>query len=294
MPNLDIHIRRWGDYCEAATETPADLKPLLSDLPPTTLRRIGRFIQIALIGVRRCVGDASPPPETAIFFTTGRGDFEMTVEMMEHLLRDGEAPKPLSLINSVSNAACFYVAKHFGLHGANVCVGASHFSFESALQLSVIDLRAGRTAQALVGSADVVIPPLAVHRRRLEAPEHEPLGEASHWLWLSLESDKRAGPVLTAVELFSDHEALQTWLSSLNLNSDTVFAAGQHLSSQDAARLQTMAGLTKTLNYRATRPYYDCQAGAAISSFLSGQDGAAMLHVNCDPNGRFAAMLVRR
>jgi hypothetical protein len=267
---------------------------LLSDLPPTTLRRIGRFIQIALIGARRCVGNAGPPPETAIFFTTGRGDFEMTVEMMDHLLRNGEAPKPLSLINSVSNAACFYVAKHFGLHGANVCVGASHFSFEAALQLSVVDLRARRTAQALVGSADIVIPPLAVHRRRLERREYEPLGEASHWLWLSLDPAEREGPILAAVELFFDAEELQTWLSTLDLDSNTVFAAGQHLASHEADRLRTMTGLTKTLNYRAKRPYYDCQAGAVISSFLSGQEGEAMLYVNCDPGGRFAAMLVRR
>jgi hypothetical protein len=292
MSRSEIRIRRWGDYCATASETPADLKPLLRDIPAATLRRLSRFIQIALVGAQRCVGDAAPAPETAVFFTTGRGDFEVTVEMMQHLLRDGEPPRPLSLINSVSNAACFYVARQLGLHGASLCVGASRFSFETALQLAEVDLRRGAAVQALVGSADIVIPPLAVHRRRLDRPEGDPLGEASHWLWLSAEAT--VGPVLSAVELFPDRGALTAWAAGQALDGETVFAAGQHLPDGEAEALRTALGLGPILTYREGRPYYDCQAGAVIGAFLSGGRGRTLLHLNRDPQGRWAAILVRR
>jgi hypothetical protein len=295
MPTPEIRILGLGGYCEAVDETPPDLAPLLGKSVGPSLRRMRRFIRLALLGATRCVGEGAPSPETGIFLTTGRGDFELTVEMIQQLVRDGEPPTPLSLINSVSNAACFYLARQFGLHGAGACVGGGYFGFETLLQLAQLDLELGRRAEALVGTTDMVIAPVPVHRRRLDRPDGAPIAEASHWLWLGAEADAGPGPVLAGVELFTDREALLAWTSRLPIpTADTLFAAGQHLDPDAADELQRTLGLARALDYRAGRPYYDCQAGAAAEVFLSGSDGSAMLHVNGDPHGRYAAFLVRR
>ena len=289
----EVRIRASGDYYEPATEMLADLKTLSAETTGQVTRRIGRFTHLALIGAARCVGGQTPSPATAVFFTTGRGDFEVTVEVMEQVFRDGHPPKPLSFINTVSNAACFYVAKQFGLSSSSNCVGGRYFGYETALQLALLDLRNGVAISALVGSADIVTQPLAVHRRRLDLVTDGALAEAAHWLWLSAEPEDGPGAVLKAVEMFADREALLAWIAGLGLDLDeTLFASGQYLARGEADAIQAAAGLTRVLGYREGRAYYDCQAGAVVSAFLAGGQGQALLHVNGDPDGRYAAMFL--
>jgi hypothetical protein len=293
----EARIQAVGDYYSLeAAEPLTDLKPLAKQVTGQAVRRIGRFIQLALIGAGRCVAGRTLPPETAVYFTTGSGDFEVTVEVMEHLFRDGFPPKPLSFINTVSNAACFYVAKQLGLSGRSSCLGNRVFGFETALHLALLDLRMGTVSSALVGSADIVLTPLAVHRRRLKQPLDAPIAEAAHWLWLS--GDPAAGRgigALPAVALLPDRQALLAWIAAQDLDpAGTVLAAGASIDPADFEALRAETGLSEVFDYRSGRAYYDSQAGAAISAFLNNGTASVLLHLNSDPDGRYAVILARR
>ncbi|MDZ4776806.1 MAG: hypothetical protein SGJ23_08480 [Alphaproteobacteria bacterium] len=283
----EAFIHGCGDYY-AAVETDdalVDLKPLVKEATGQPVRRVGRFIQLALIGAGRCLGGRKAPEDTAVYFTSGRGDMEVTVEVMEALFRDGEAPKPLHFINTVSNAACFYISKHFGLHGRSTFLCNRYFSFETTLQLALFDLASGAVKHALVGSVDIVTPPLSVQRRRLHLPPDTPVAEASHWLLLSADPNGARGAI-TAAAVFGDRAAA---LGLARAGSATAGATGQF---GDGAAFLHDAGLPETFDYRAGRAHYDSQSGAVISAFLDKGSGA-LVHVNADPDGRYGVMLVR-
>lgn len=293
----DISVRAAGDYYEPVSDTPPDLRELVKKATGKPVRRVGRFIQMGLIGAARCVGDAKLPPDTAVYLTSRRGDLEVTIEVMEELFRDGHAPKPLSFINTVSNAACYYVARHFDLHGRSCFVGGAHFAFETALDLALLEMRAGIVHSALVGSIDIATAPVDVHRQRLRLAPGAPIGEASHWLWLEAGSAPQAIGTISGVEFFNGLGDLAAWAAGQGLNAAaTAFSQGQFLSDADAAVIQRELGFRQAFNYRAGRGYYDCQSGALVGAFLQGGgDGAsAVLHVNADPDGRLAVMLAGR
>jgi hypothetical protein len=238
----------------------------------------------------------SVPADTAVYFASGRGDFETTVEVMATLFRDGGAPKPLSFVNTVSNAACYYVARSLKLQSRSNFVCNRNLAFESVLQLALMEVESGG-ASALVGSVDAVTMPLAEHRRRVHLPPDAPLAEGSHWLWIgTVRSDlPRLGEVV-AVEQFHDAASLLAWMAAQHLTAeDTTFSAGQFLDEGAAHGLRTQAGLNRVFDYRAGRGYYDSQSGAVIAGFLAtAPAGARLLHVNADPAGCFSAMLVAR
>ena len=84
-----------GGHYHAVSEPLPELKALTQAATGKAFRRIGRFIQLALIGAARCAGQQVLPKETAVYFSSGRGDLEVTLEIMTQLFRDGQTPKPL-------------------------------------------------------------------------------------------------------------------------------------------------------------------------------------------------------
>lgn len=279
----EARIAGVGDYVSEEGGELTDLKPIVKATLGQPIRRIGRFISLALIGAARCVGEGKPPPETAVYFTTGSGDFEVTVEVMEHLFRDGFPPKPLSFINTVSNAACFYVAKQFGLHGRSTCMGNRAFGFETVLQLALLDLKMGTVKSALVGSADIVLEPVAVHRRRLGQSPDAPIGEAAHWLWLTAGGE---GGALPECRFFSSRGDLMDWVATFD-PATTMLGLGEGLDGDTF-------GFSRAFDYRKARPYYDSRTAAAPSAFLAqAAAGETLLHISTDNAGRYAAFTVR-
>jgi hypothetical protein len=292
-----IIIRARGDYYAPVAGEPPDVRELSKQTLGKQVRRVGRFIQLALIGAARCVGTETPPAHTAIYMSSRRGDLETNIEVLQQLFAHGQSPKPLSFINTVSNASCYYVARHFGLHGRSCFVAGVCFSFEMALQTALLDFEAGMVRSALIGGLDTAVAPLSIDRRRLGVAEDAPVGEASHWLWLESRPPAPGDVTLEAAEALADRAALTAWLRGRGLNpAHTLFAAGQFLAPADAAAIAREAGLTRTFSYRDGLAYYDGQAGAALGAFMAapGQAGCVLAHVNGDAEGRYAVFVARK
>lgn len=293
-----IWIRATGDYCEAVSDESTSLKPLVREALGEPVRRIGRFIQLALIGSGRCVGEARLDPESAVYTSSARGDLDVTLEVVEALFRHGMQPKPLSFVNSVSNAPNFYIAHHFDLAGRSNFVCSAFFAFESVLELACVDMRAGYMDSALVGSVDVATWPMADHRRRLQVSDDTRMAEGSHWLWLQRAEQAPTGALgeVLAARQFNDSDALLGWLEQQSLEpAHTVLGGGQFLAPGVLADIQQRSGLEQLFEGPEYPGYYDSQSGAAISCFLSRPGAPYLLHINGEGDGpRLAIMLVRR
>ncbi len=287
-----VYIGATADYVERVdSDAPlTDLKALVADAVGTPVRRIGRFIQMALIGAGRCVKTLELPAHTAVYLGSARGDLEVAIEVMQSLVRDGQAPKPLSFINTVSNAASFYVAQSLQLMSRSTFVCNRYFAFETMLQLAALDVHDGRADTALLGAVDIVTSPIADHRIRLGLDRDAPVADASHWLFLQTQATEATLGRLLAAEPFVDADAMRAWLASQSIAADWQLACGQFMPQAEAAAWQRELDL-QPFDYRAERAYYDSQSGAAISEFLRHQRGT-LLHLNRDPSGRYVAVIV--
>lgn len=296
-----------GNYLENIGTDVPDLKPLLKTTLGTSVRRIDRFIQLALIGAARCIQSAKGielSSDTAIYLASGRGDMEITVEVQRDLFVNGHEPKPINFINTVSNAASFYIAQNFGLCGRNQFIANRHWAFEVALQSALLDLELGKISSALVGVVDVVVPPIAEHRQRLGLEESAALAEGSHWLWLDNESSSaRSLGTVECVRHFADRSELLAWAPTLrNEHSRIVCSGGQFIADDVISVLRESGNCAGEFNYHrhlnnhsGEMGYYDSQSGRAISLFLqSSESNETLLHVNSDSLQRYMAMVARK
>lgn len=284
-----------GDYCEAVVDEPPKLKPLVREVLGEPVRRIDRFIELALIGAGRCVGGRALPSGTGVYTGSARGDLQVTLDVVEPLFRSGQTPKPLSFVNTVSNATNFYIARQFGLTGCSNFVSHRELAFESALELAVVDMEAGHLASALVGSVDVATAPLAEHRMRLGLPRETTVAEASHWIWLR-RGDRPGGALaeLIAARRFSGTGDLAAWLDARELPANTRLVVAEGCGNAGLlADLENHAGLAPTAPSSAPG-HYGSRSGAVLGDFLRRGEDAGVLHVNRGADGDLAIMLARR
>jgi len=294
---MSWQIYALGEHYHAVNEPLPELKTLTQAATGKAFRRIGRFIQLALIGAARCAGQQTLPTETAVYFSSGRGDLELTLEIVTQLFRDGQTPKPLNFVNTVSNAACFYLAQHLGLHSRSNFVCSRYFALESVLQLAALDLSLRVVDSALVGAVDIATAPLAEHRQRSRVSTDMPVGEGSHWLWLGpIDPLRPRAGELIAARHFIDREALLDWIRQQDLPRERCrIAAGQFVEADDFAHIHDASGLKNTFAAEVPRGYYDCQSGGLINEFLSNAaPGDSLMHVNADDARRYSVVLLER
>jgi 3-oxoacyl-(acyl-carrier-protein) synthase len=204
-----IHILATGSYLASASDELPSLKSLAYESTGVVVRRVGRFVQLALVGAGRCVDGRTLPPDTATYVTSVRGDLEATLEGLADVCERGRSPAPFTFINTVGNSACFHVAKCFGLRGRSQFVTSRFGAFEAALRLATLDMTDDRVTTALVGSIDAATVPLSAHRERIGVGADRQVGEASHWLLLSsAPSETPALGVVRRICRFPDHRAL--------------------------------------------------------------------------------------
>ncbi len=294
MKPLTVYILAHGHYSETVDDTAPPLKALVKETTGESIRRVGRFIQLALIGAGRCLQHRRAPTDTAVYLTSGRGDLEITLEVLEYMIVQGLPPKPLSFINTVSNSACFYLAKHFGLHGRSHFVTRRYAPLECALHLAMLDMQSGCVQNALVGSVDICTNPLDDHRKRLGVSADTRVGEGSHWFLLGTHTADALATIVANVLL--DNEAdLQPWLvANLPDKTSTVVAMGQYLSVQTQARLAELIDIPNRLRVDPERPWYDSHCGAALGDFLNDTQYNTLLHIDADTDGRLSVLLLNR
>jgi hypothetical protein len=292
MPSMWILAA--GSYLgEVAGELPS-LKALAGEATGNSVRRISRFVQLALVGAGRSIGGRSLPAATATYFTSARGDLDVTLDALAQVCRHGRSPAPFTFINTVGNSACFHVARAFGLSGPSQFVTSRFAPLEAALRLATLDLAEGRVAMALVGSADICTLPLWAHRERIGVPADRAVGEGSHWFLLASDAGSlRPLGAIRSVRSFPGDEALRDDLLRQPIHpGGAVLAAGQHLAPEGMASLREATGIERMFDYRSGLPYYDSQTGHGLHKFVTEPAARTLVHIDGDPSGRRTLLVV--
>ncbi len=177
-----------------------DVKGAWKAISPALIRRTDRYIQLALLGAYKAVGDTALDRKTALYMASGQGNLAVFKRLRDQRYIHEQPPKPVDFINSLSNTSGFYVAQFFELHGKNLNVSRLGLVSEMTLLLAQNDLELGKERQVLLGGVDELQEPAAFTRRTLGIDDGTVLGEGSNWMLLSREE---AG-ALAAVEVFKE------------------------------------------------------------------------------------------
>lgn len=288
-----MFISASGSYTAEAVEPLPPLKELAREASGTAARRTGRLVQLALVGAGRCVAGRSLPPETATYFTSGRGDLAVTVDLLVNLCARGVPPAPFDFINTVGNSACFHVAQAFGLRGRSLFVTRRHAPLETALRLAAIDMAGGGVRTALVGAADMCTTPLAAHRERIGVAAGTPVGEGSHWFLLTALRERSGLGEVRSVRTFADEVALRSALDELHVEPHrSVLAGGPGLAPDRLRALAEASGIARRFSYDRGLPWYDTRAGHGIHAFLEAPPAPTLIHIDADPSGRLTLLVI--
>ena len=279
-------------------DAPEDLGPVLKEMFSARIRRIGRFIQLALIGAGRCVDGRELPKNTKLFLASGVGDIAVTEKVLERIVRDRQAPKPLDFINTVSNAACFYMARQFDIHGSSCTVSRSRLPMQALLRMALQESRAGRSERALVGSVEVVSGRTDVHVKRVDPPDDAQIAEGSWWFDFgqACEATKLPAEAIGAlcdVRFLSGLDELAACLPPKG--GELRLITGAWISDDDRHQISALTGLTPEPE-EAGSGWHDSVCGAPISAFLQagGQTDEYFCHLDRDPDGAYALAIFWR
>jgi hypothetical protein len=277
-----IYVHAFGGHAARAGDAPAELKSLLESTGGV-VRRTNRFIDLALIGARRCAAASKPPPRTGIYVATGQGDVADSALLVEQMLRDRLPPMPFRFVNVSCNTAGFYLSQQLGLSfQTNQMVSTRDFPLESALQIAMLDLSLERCDAALVGAVDECAWPLHEHRQRLGVGPDAPLGEGSHWFLVS----RGAEGALARVERLAwplPPDALEPPAGRTRVRAGKGVGAEAPSWLRDAARDFADVG------------FYDTNTGYTLGRFLeTAPSGERLCHVDRSAEGRWSVLELTR
>jgi hypothetical protein len=171
-----------------------ELEARINQLSGKRFRRLGRFIQLALCGAVEATKKVKvplPPDRTGIFMASGLGNMSDFLPFSHAVFGDpGFHPSAIQFASSVGNAGAFHIADALGTTAPVVALCQDEVSFEAALLQAVTLIDSGDIELAVVGSVDMVMPPVGDHLARMGYGREEAtargmkLSEGSAWLVL--------------------------------------------------------------------------------------------------------------
>lgn len=279
-------------------ETP-DFKALVKELFGKQIRRIGPFIQMVLVGATPAVRSAPLPLATNVYLTSGSGDIDVTVDVLNRTIRDKQVPKPLSFINTVSNAACYYLTKHLKIGGSTSFLSTREFALESAFLQAMMDMSTFNVDTALVGSVDILSHPNNTHRTRIGATANEPIAQGSHWFRLSntapqAEGDQPLGRLIDA-SMHHGSNGLEENLKSLQLQSCEILY-GNRVVANTKETLQKNLALDEFTPQTPSKGHYGTNAGQALREYLTREElaGTQLLYIQENERGELSHILLEK
>lgn len=252
-------------------------------------RRIDRFIQLSLLGSARCLKDQSLDANDSLCITSGLASMSNTIKVQQQMFIDRQPPKPANFINSLSNAAGFFVASNLGLHGKNIFVARKDQSLDAALTLSAIEIAAQPQRKLLLGAIDECPLPLAQHRVRMGLAENTALCEGSHWLLLADDSHTGGIARITKPVMLHSLQALQVYLSEQGHTFSHVCVHGRQYFQDNLATL-----FSSYIFYDDDRGEYGVRSAGLLATFLTDTSTDNMLFISADKWGRYEVFTAKK
>lgn len=164
-------------------ETPSELRAQLQAMTGQNLRRINRYIELALYGALHCGRAAGGvAPDTALYLASEAPMLADCVRALRGVIGEQRPPTPFEFMNISGNMAGFYIAQQLKMLGPQLALHRRGAGFECALEM--LQLASGAHRHALLGYVEEGVWPLDEQRIRLRLSPDRALVECSHWLYL--------------------------------------------------------------------------------------------------------------
>lgn len=173
-----MYIYDFFNYADLVEDKASNKKPFLTQ----KFNRTDNFINLALYGVQKCVGEQIVPKESTIYLASRNGNLNSTLKVLDTIFNLKNLPMPFNFLNSVNAANLFYIAKSFEIEGKTLFVDR----FESAIPQAFVDIKKNKTV--LIGCVSEVIEDLELHRELFGSLAKM---EESRWLLLSQKLEGR-------------------------------------------------------------------------------------------------------
>ncbi len=189
-------------------EAPTDLRTALQAMTGQNLRRINRFIELALFGALHCGRSAGGvAPDTALYLASEAPMLVDCVRALRGVVAEQRPPTPFEFMNISGNMAGFYIAQHLKMLGPQLALHRHGAGFECALEL--LQLGSGAHRHALLGYVEEGVWPLQEQRLRLALAPDRALVECSHWLYLDADCPRPLALIEVQPEAHSPEEVMQ-------------------------------------------------------------------------------------
>ncbi|WP_051277856.1 hypothetical protein [Solimonas flava] len=207
-----LNIAGFGRHVGTLGTAPDDLRAQLQALG-VSVRRVNRFIELALLGALRCrerSGDIGT--DAALYVAAETPMLNDCVKALRSTIAEQRPPTPFEFMNISGNMAGFYIAQQLGIGGPQLAVARRHGGLEAGIELLGIGHRSHR--RALLGCVDEGVWPLDEQRDRLGLAADTPLHESSHWFHIDADC---AAPLARVAALLpqADYGAIETCLRAL-------------------------------------------------------------------------------
>lgn len=124
------------------------LKQQLAQQLPNLPRRVDRLTWQCLLAAAPLADRLRP--SCGVYLASHYPSRDTMTSLLNNVCIKQLQPMPFEFINSVSNAAGFYLARQFGLDGPNLCLGSHSGIWPQLLQLAHADLSTDQATQALL------------------------------------------------------------------------------------------------------------------------------------------------
>lgn len=152
--NSPVYIYRSAAFVQTADEPRAPLKEKLKAAGCGSLRRSGRFNQLAVLAARLCCTDYPLPESSDIILSTFNGSVGVTVGALDEIFEHQQLPMPFNFMNTQINSACFYVAREFAINGSHLVCSHHDAPLEAAIAMALAQWSSSNGKATLVGLAD--------------------------------------------------------------------------------------------------------------------------------------------
>lgn len=167
-----MYIYAFSNHYEVVKEQLSNKKALLKK----RINRSDNFVNLALLGVEKCLKEHQLKEETHLYISSQTGNINTTMKVFEAIFQKQQLPMPFNFLNSVNASILFFVAKNCAIKGKAIFTD----SFESALTQALVDVQNNKTV--LVGVVEEAITDLEQHKEKFQTNRVE---EHSSWVLLS-------------------------------------------------------------------------------------------------------------
>ncbi|WP_051361851.1 hypothetical protein [Solimonas soli] len=271
------HVARLAD-------TPDDLRARLQGLG-VSVRRVNRFIELALLGAVQCRDDLGAPlaADAALYLAAETPMLADCVKALRATLAEQRPPTPFEFMNISGNMAGFYIAQQLGVGGPQLAVSRRGDGLAAAFELLLPQHR--RHRRALVGGVEEGVWPLHEQRARLGLAADAVLHESSHWFYVDADC-ARPRVIVEAPRRHADRAAVHAALSALP--DDALLALHPDLDA-DALDLPRKLRLAP----RAALPGQGA-AAEALHGYLAAPAQGPWFHLSRDGDGSWHVLAARK